>query len=31
VRKLSGFNRPSEANEEALNRAVAKWRTLPAT
>ncbi len=24
VRKLSGFNRPSKANEEAFNRAVAE-------
>ena len=24
VRKLSGFNRPSQANEEAFNRAVAE-------
>ena len=26
VRKLSGFNRPSKANEEAFNRAVAEDR-----
>ena len=25
VRKLSGFNRPSKANEEAFNRDVAEW------
>ena len=28
VRKLSGFNKPSQANAEAFDRAVEVWMTL---